>query len=342
MGLVSSFNMSDLIEEVVEAVHTGYKFQKRLSANFKIGSGNESKLFNSSKKSQASESLHAVPLAPEDQVTVILDINQQANCMFVSEAGAWRRLVMNLFGNALKYTDAGFIRVAVRVNVARTPEDPSHQTMVHLSVSDTGKGISEEYLKHRLYTPFAQEDNLSVGAGLGLSIVQQIVTALKGTVDIQSQVGVGTNVTVSIPLTTPDQPGSQSNTPTLSTIRSRCLGLNVCLVAFDTYTDIDDAPTGLLTVQAKRMLALKSSLTRSLTDWFGLRVVCASSLDVAAADIFVVEQTYFDRLRTEASRNADTSTLTKGPPLVVLCANEPPKILTSPGGPDLITYLPQP
>ena len=91
--------------------------------------------------------------------------------------GALRRIIMNIFGTAQKYTEKGFIRVTLRTedriralsNGVRglTPG----KSAITLIVQDTGRGISGEYLQHRLYTPFAQDDTFASGVGLGLSIV---------------------------------------------------------------------------------------------------------------------------------------------------------------------------
>lgn len=81
---------------------------------------------------------------------------------------------MNLFGNAQKYTESGYITVQLRLT------EPEKQTedfgtasggSLSLIVKDTGKGMSPEYMKRKLYHPFAQEDTFSSGVGLGLSIV---------------------------------------------------------------------------------------------------------------------------------------------------------------------------
>lgn len=77
-----------------------------------------------------------------------------------------------------RYTDAnkpGFVRVATKVeHESPTRDGKSVQSTISLTVTDSGKGISEEFLKTHLFTPFAQEDSLSPGTGLGLSIVKHI------------------------------------------------------------------------------------------------------------------------------------------------------------------------
>ena len=103
-----------------------------------------------------------------------------------------RQVLLNLAGNAVKYTPAG----AVYLGLAS-----SHDGAV-LSVKDTGVGISAEDLK-RIYEPFWQVDpsqrSQDGGTGLGLSIVRRMVDLLGGRVDVESTIGAGTTFTVTIP-----------------------------------------------------------------------------------------------------------------------------------------------
>lgn len=86
--------------------------------------------------------------------------------------GALRRIVMNLFENAMKYTSAGLIivRLRIRDNEEYQSSAQKRQTLA-LNIIDSGRGISSGYISRKLFTPFAQEDTFSSGVGLGLSIV---------------------------------------------------------------------------------------------------------------------------------------------------------------------------
>jgi signal transduction histidine kinase len=90
-------------------------------------------------------------------------------------AGAIRRIIMNIFGNANKYTNTGFILVQLRIReVEKVDAATGHISCQHVLVMriiDSGRGMSIEYMERKLYTPFAQEDSFSPGIGLGLSIV---------------------------------------------------------------------------------------------------------------------------------------------------------------------------
>jgi hypothetical protein len=69
---------------------------------------------------------------------------------------SWRRIVMNLFGNALKYTETGYISVSLRVNegsiAAGVPET------VTLTITDSGQGMSADFLANKAFQAFSQEN----------------------------------------------------------------------------------------------------------------------------------------------------------------------------------------
>jgi signal transduction histidine kinase len=142
--------------------------------------------------------------AMRPQVEMILDIQGTTDWYYSTQPGAIRRIVMNLFGNSLKYTKHGNITVSLRTSLSRTAVDRSvkfaedRPSIIKISVRDTGQGISPEYLRTKVFTAFAQENAKAAGTGLGLSIVKAIVNMLHGEIDIKSIVNVGTVVTVTL------------------------------------------------------------------------------------------------------------------------------------------------
>ena len=79
---------------------------------------------------------------------------------------------MNIFGNAQKYTESGYISVQMRIQEgARSHPNGSFSDVLYLKIRDSGRGMSTEYMERKLYHPFAQEDSFAPGVGLGLSIV---------------------------------------------------------------------------------------------------------------------------------------------------------------------------
>jgi len=105
-----------------------------------------------------------------------------------------RQMILNLVGNAIRFTDPGGV---ITVNIAC--EASGDQT---LTVSDTGIGIAEEDIP-RVLEPFGQADaglaRRQDGTGLGLPLVQSFIALHGGTLDLQSEPGVGTVVTLHFP-----------------------------------------------------------------------------------------------------------------------------------------------
>jgi hypothetical protein len=255
-------------------------------------------------------------ISPEDSVTVICDIDPQLNWMFATQPGVWKRIVMNLLENSLKYTAAGFIHVRLSQKEKMIAPHESRKSLVSLTVEDSGKGISEDYMKYHLFTPFQQEDPLCPGTGLGLSIVHQLVAAINGTIDIQSEVGYGTKVEVKVVLDSFLETESQgfARKP-YSDAWSQSNARQVGLVGFDLYPDIQETPTGILSKQAKRRLVVKASLTRAIKKSFGLETVTIASLDSESEgmDILMITESHF---RTTQSATSWQRTL----PLIILCS----------------------
>lgn len=115
------------------------------------------------------------------------------------------QVYLNLLNNAVKYTDTGG---RIHLKVWEEPADGGSVTLVCV-VSDTGMGMSEEFQK-TMYESFTRVSDSRVdkiqGSGLGLSIVQRMVTLMNGTIDCVSAVGEGTTFTVRIPLAAADEP----------------------------------------------------------------------------------------------------------------------------------------
>ncbi len=108
-----------------------------------------------------------------------------------------RQIVFNLLGNAVKFTDKGFIELSA--GYAREPG--SNAGTFKLAVEDTGCGISDEDLK-RIASPFVQvgsKGSRNGGTGLGLAICKQLADAMGGKLEVASEVEKGSTFTVSIP-----------------------------------------------------------------------------------------------------------------------------------------------
>jgi CheY-like chemotaxis protein/HPt (histidine-containing phosphotransfer) domain-containing protein len=137
-------------------------------------------------RAQAKE-LELVSIIADDVPTALL-----------GDEGRIRQILVNLLGNAIKFTDAG--EVGVRVKLATTTEP---RTRLRFEVWDTGAGIPVE-VQSKLFTAFTQAD-VSItrrygGTGLGLAIVKQLAGIMHGTVGLDSVVGHGTTFWVELEL----------------------------------------------------------------------------------------------------------------------------------------------
>ena len=109
-------------------------------------------------------------------------------------------IAVNLLSNSIKYTaDGGEIHCTLRQH--SHPRDG--WIYQELSIADNGIGMSEEF-QRQIYEPFAREKSSTLsgvqGTGLGMGIVKNLVNLMSGTIDIDSKLGVGTTVTVTIPV----------------------------------------------------------------------------------------------------------------------------------------------
>ncbi|MDE5548535.1 MAG: response regulator, partial [Clostridia bacterium] len=111
------------------------------------------------------------------------------------------QVLLNLLSNAIKYTgEQGSIEVALYQE-----QSPLGEKFVrnHIEVTDTGMGMSQEFLE-KIFESFTREDRLRVrkteGTGLGMTITKYIVDAMKGTIEVQSELGKGTKFHVVLDL----------------------------------------------------------------------------------------------------------------------------------------------
>ncbi len=99
-----------------------------------------------------------------------------------------RQILINLIGNAIKYTERGEVSVT-----SRWADDE-----LEVRISDQGPGISDA-AQEKIFGAFWRESNNAPGAGLGLSISRSLVELMAGHIELESELGVGTSVTVKLP-----------------------------------------------------------------------------------------------------------------------------------------------
>ena len=136
-------------------------------------------------------------LVRSDAVTLVVD-EPGERIELCTDRALLGHVLRNLVGNALKFTDAGEVRVTAR---------SSDCGRVELAVSDTGIGIAEEDLE-RILREWQQVEGAQPerpgGSGLGLPIVLRLIKALGGELRVESERGRGSTFTIELPSGTPD------------------------------------------------------------------------------------------------------------------------------------------
>jgi len=116
-----------------------------------------------------------------------------------------RQIALNILGNSVKYTKNGG---SIHLKLVEEPSGLPEYGKYTLTISDTGIGISEEFLPH-LFESFSRERNTAqsniVGSGLGMGIVKKLVDLMNGEISVESTVDVGTTISVGIRLKYADE-----------------------------------------------------------------------------------------------------------------------------------------
>lgn len=150
--------------------------------------------------------------AREKRLSLFLDLESPIDTDFIGDPLRIRQCLINLVSNSIKFTpESGEIHLSYRVE----PIDETY-CQVRFKVRDTGIGMSEDFLE-RIFTPFEQEysslTSSYAGSGLGLSIVNSLVSLMNGTIFVESDLGHGSCFTISLPL--PMAPKSAASRPVM-------------------------------------------------------------------------------------------------------------------------------
>ncbi|WP_417795591.1 response regulator [Terasakiella pusilla] len=128
----------------------------------------------------------------------IIERSPDLNDHFIGDPGRLGQVLLNLTYNAIKFTDTGYVKLAVT-----KCEEIDGQCRLEFAVSDTGIGMTQEQQK-LLFKPFSQVDNTDTrkyeGTGLGLVIAKDFIQKMNGDIRVQSEQGVGSTFTFSVVL----------------------------------------------------------------------------------------------------------------------------------------------
>ncbi len=130
-------------------------------------------------------------------------ISSDVDDYYIGDGLKIRQVLINVIGNAVKFTDKG----SVNLDVKRTASYDGKSTVL-FEITDTGIGISNEFLPH-LFDTFAQEDESTTrkygSSGLGMAITKNIVEMMNGEIKVESKKGEGTTFFISVTLTGVDK-----------------------------------------------------------------------------------------------------------------------------------------
>ncbi|TIX50181.1 PAS domain-containing hybrid sensor histidine kinase/response regulator [Alteraurantiacibacter aquimixticola] len=137
------------------------------------------------------------PIAEAKGLEFTLDVSDDLPVHIELDKMRTRQVVLNLIGNAVKFTEYGVVTVSAGLRLV------DGEQVVAISVADTGIGIGEKE-QEAIFAPFNQEDSLASrqfgGTGLGLTISSQLVRMMGGRIQLESQPGKGSTFTVLLPL----------------------------------------------------------------------------------------------------------------------------------------------
>lgn len=144
--------------------------------------------------------------AKEKELEIIICHDPQIPLRFIGDSGRIRQVLTNLVGNAIKFTEKGYVKISVKVE-----EKKDDQAQLRLSVEDTGIGIPEDKLDF-IFCKFTQVDASTTrryeGTGLGLAISKQLVEMMNGSIGVKTSPGKGSTFWFTLPLTLDRQEAS--------------------------------------------------------------------------------------------------------------------------------------
>ncbi len=148
--------------------------------------------------SECSESLQMLsPKIEEKVLTLDYQADSEIPSLVNIDPARFRQVVLNIVGNAIKFTDNGTI--VVRLELVQCSHTSAH---IRFSVTDTGDGIPEHMLDN-IFNAFEQASRdykrSETGSGLGLSISKRLIEMMHGTIQVESKLGIGSTFTIDFP-----------------------------------------------------------------------------------------------------------------------------------------------
>lgn len=113
---------------------------------------------------------------------------------WVTRTTALTKVISRVVGNAFRFTESG--EIELRCDAV---EGEENEDQLLFTVSDTGKGMSQEFIKHQLFRPFTKGSSFTPGAGLGMTLVALLAQEMDAQLHVASECGKGTQITIRVP-----------------------------------------------------------------------------------------------------------------------------------------------
>ncbi|KAJ6181156.1 hypothetical protein N7519_011617 [Penicillium mononematosum] len=295
-GVNTCVELDATLEDAVETVFAGYSFFSSSGSPLRGIAG--------------ASTLAGKQPDTRGGVKVVLDIDRTHSWKFSTQAGAWHVILTNIFGNALKFTQRGYIYVSMKASPAKFGKSGDiTSSAVTVTVKDTGSGIDPDFLKNGLFTAFSQEDCMTTGNGLGLSITRRILLSLGGDIQVNSEKNVGTEVVATVTL---DHASALDNLDKLNShspiTMAQRLARGKTIGILGPGTSESDT-------------ALSISLQKLCQDWFSMevRLIESSQTHFAHCDLYISSHEYLDIGNHEARAITPRPGVRLSSPVVIIC-----------------------
>jgi PAS domain S-box-containing protein len=243
------------------------------------------------------------------------DIEEKAKGIFMGDPVRLNQILINLIGNALKFTHRGFIKLTVSVI-----KKGKQKSVLQFDVIDTGIGIPKEKL-NTIFESFSQADASVTrkygGTGLGLTIVKQLVELQKGWIKLKSEEDIGSTFSVAIPYAHGEAVSDKKKLPLSSRKRTDGLDLSRFTILLVEDNDINRLYAGsILKTSGCQLEVAENGLV-------ALGKLKSSKIDLILMDIQMPVMDGFEATKAIRSGGPPFSNL----PIIALTANTTPKVI---------------